>query len=103
MHFACILKNAKKVLVVPSKWVHKLNVVELINNGLNTQQIYLVFFSTNEEVEADFNAPILADYVDDVNATYEVFILRFFGKLSTFLAFHFSQNLMFKFSTRFES
>lgn len=76
----------KETVVVPEEWVQELSNAKLKNNGKNSYQDFLVFWSAtdgkpNYLLLPNFNAPLNYEYHADVDEVcYIGRVKRFFGK-----------------------
>lgn len=83
---AIFLIRSKKTVVVPEEWVQELSNAKLKNNGKNSYQDFLVFWSAtdgkpNYLLQPNFNAPLDHEYHANVNEVcYIGRVKRFFGK-----------------------
>lgn len=105
MYFGVFLINAKRNILVPMKWIFQLNVNHIVNNGLNSTEEYLIFYSKDLSKGANFLAPI-GDRFTQEDACYYGKIFKVFGKsiyLEIFLLFllfssHYFQKSIMKLS-----
>lgn len=80
------LVDAKRNVIVPENWVQDLNNAKLKNLGKNSNQIFLMFWSsTNDEAnwdkEPNFGAPLVKDYCPTHDGVCFICkVKKFFGK-----------------------
>lgn len=81
------LLRAKKFIVIRKNWVQDLMNAKLMNNGRNSNQNFLIFWSANENVanfnvQPNFDAPLSSRYEETVDEIcYLGRIIKFFGEL----------------------
>lgn len=83
---AVYLKRSQRIVIVKENFIQDLSNAKLKNNGRNSNQDFLVYWSANNNVanwgsEPDFNAP-LSDVYEETTAgvCYIGRIIKFFGK-----------------------
>lgn len=91
MFFIVYLPPLRKNVVIPANWIFDIGVhlEKFINNGLNSNQWFLCYYTTNPEAftdnhpDKDFNPDFTLDLITEVNAD-EQFDGVFFGLLVRF-------------------
>lgn len=86
MYCVIRLKLAKEKLVVPINWIFGFQTDKFHNQGINPNVKYVVFYSNNENDEADFGLQ-LSRTKKNTPSKYEASLMRFFGKYSHFYLF----------------
>lgn len=86
MFCAVILKNSLQNKLIPVDWIKDLTTEEIINDGIDTQKIHIVYSGPHGTL-ADFNHPItktiantVADDGREAIGCYEAFIIACFSK-----------------------
>lgn len=80
------LKRAKRFIVVRDTWVQDLLTAKLKNNGRNSNQDFLIFWSSmngvvNFDTQPNFDAPLSSVYEETIDQIcYIGRIIKFFGK-----------------------
>lgn len=80
------LVDAKRNVIVPENWVQDLNNAKLKNIGKNSNQNFLMFWSStndqaNRHKEPDFGAPLVEQYFSTHDGVcYICKVKKFFGK-----------------------
>lgn len=83
---AVYLTRAERFLVICENWVQDLLNAKLKNNGRNSNQNFLIFWSAtdgvaNLNVQTNFNAPLSSHYEDTIHEIcYLGRIIKFFGE-----------------------
>lgn len=82
MFFVVKLKKSKNKILIPSKWIKDLKVVELLNYGIQYQKkkVCTIFYSNNFDAEPDFKMPIIDVFDAKSSGCYEGSILKYFSK-----------------------
>lgn len=59
MFFVVFIQEAREYFIIPSNWIKEIEVnwKKFINNGLNTNQIYTVFYSRSTDAVDDCGKP----------------------------------------------
>lgn len=74
-----LLKNLQRKIVVKSDWVYYSKNAKLLNDGVARYDKRKIFFSS-EDKDADWQLPIRNNFDADIDACYEGYVLRSFGK-----------------------
>lgn len=80
------LVDGKRNIVVPENWVQDLNNAKLKNNGRNSNQDFLVYWSAengraNFQLQPDFGARLVKEYLPTTcGVCYICRVKLFFGK-----------------------
>lgn len=80
MFAAIILIESKEKLVIPSKWIYSLDIVQVFNIGISHTKTHKIFYSPNLNDEPDFKASLEREFTIQRKCCYEAKIYRFFGK-----------------------
>lgn len=80
MFVTVFLTDVKKKLVIPFKWVHSLDILQLLNGCHIRSKIYTIFYAKDSEIEANFALPISFVFDDDNSACYRAQVGNFFGE-----------------------
>lgn len=92
MYFVVFFPNIRKNCIVPSSWINEINInwQKFVNNGLNSNQMFSVFYSANAEA-LDKNGAPNPNFVPTFSNEIKEFpeegcyfgkILKYFGKLN---------------------
>lgn len=84
MFVTIFLTDFKKKLVIPVKWVHSLDILQLLNGYHVRSKIYTIFYSSNLEVEPNFGMPISEVFNEDISGCYRTQVGNFFGEFNLF-------------------
>lgn len=82
MFVAAINLKSKEKFIFPIEWVKSFDPSDFINNGVDRENDYLVFFSENRHDKPDFSLPV-KDVING-RGCYMVRIFKLFGMLSHF-------------------
>lgn len=80
MYFGVYLIESGRNILVPAKWLFRLNAPFTANNGVLTTEEHLIFYSKDASKNADFLAPIAKRFDENVDACYHGNIVKVFGK-----------------------
>lgn len=80
MHASIILKESKVKLVIPIKWIESLDIVQVMNIGIRHTKDHVIFYSSNESIEADFTAQMRTVFDETAPARYIGKVLSIWGK-----------------------
>lgn len=90
MYFVVFFENIRKYYIVPSCWIKEIdsNWQKFINNGVNSNQLFAVFYSTcPEAMDANGvpNSKFVPKFSDEIKefpqeGCYFAKILKYFGK-----------------------
>lgn len=77
------LEEAHCHVVILKTWINDYNNVKTLNNGVNTNQRHLVYFSTNFDSTPDFDHVRISSVFDETTQQgyYYARTKRYFGKL----------------------
>lgn len=75
---AAKLECCKKTVVVPANFIYQLDSAKTFNNGINRNQVHLMFWSQNQTKQPNFNLPISMQF-SSIDACFDVKIQRAFG------------------------
>lgn len=80
---AVILKNSRKKLVVPIKWVGNLDLLQILNIGLSHTKDHVIFYSKNRSDEPNFAAEVKEHFDEDADEAfcYDGKVLHIWGEL----------------------
>lgn len=67
-------------IVIRKEWIFDYSEAKTLNNGINRNQIYSVYYSSNLESVADFTMEKKGFFVRDEDGVYDAKLYRFFGK-----------------------
>lgn len=76
-----------KSIIIRKDWIFGLNECKTLNSGVNRNQNHVIFYSIDENSEADFTVDKKNMFDGDIeeaeraNALYSARIYRFFGEL----------------------
>lgn len=82
MFAVVVLEKNLKNVVVPISWILSIDLKNLIKDGINLSQKYIIFYSATEK-EPVFNLPCDGEFDDD--GCFYGRIIEFFGKYLIFL------------------
>lgn len=82
LFLAAKLECCKKSVVVPANFICQLDNAKTFNNGINRNQLHLMFWSQNQNKTPNFNLPISVQFNSSIDACFEVKIQRAFGMYS---------------------
>lgn len=74
---AKIFKCAKTV-VVPVDYIYELNFAKTFNNGINRNQIHLMFYSNDPTKKPNFQLPVSDEFDASTDSCFDVKLLRAF-------------------------
>lgn len=77
------LKSSKEILVINIKWIRNFNAVKFHNRGLKFNAKQIVFYSANENDDADFSVNVAELFPPQFPSLYEAVVCKFFGKSET--------------------
>lgn len=75
------LIQSKKYVNVPDRWVHNLDIVGMLNDGVHSEQSFLIFYSPTKTKDANFNMPVSHNFCSEIDAVYEATIRDLGGKI----------------------
>lgn len=67
-------------MVIPTKWVYSLDIVQIFNKGINPRKTHKVFYYKDKSIDADFTLPVRDIFDENVPACYHAQIKCTFGK-----------------------
>lgn len=79
VYCAVLLRDAKRMVAVPTKWIKNFDAAKMLNKGINASTKELVFVSRNHLQEADFKIPHCSVFSESEPGVYIGNVLRFFG------------------------
>lgn len=92
MYFVVFIHENRKYFIVPSSWIKEIdsNWQKFINNGVNTNQVFTVFYSESRDAMDEHGKPnsdYAAKFSDEMKkfpeeGCYFANILKYFGKFS---------------------
>lgn len=68
------------IVVVPLKFIHKLDLVKTLNNSVNHNQQHLMFWSEDQSKKPNFSLPISDRFSREVDSCHNVKLLKAFRK-----------------------
>jgi hypothetical protein len=74
------LRYSKRYLVVRKSWIRDFSDAKVYNQGVKVGAKYVVYYSRNENDEANFDANISREFQLQSAALYEASLYRFFSK-----------------------
>lgn len=84
MFVTVFLLDFKKKLVIPFKWVHSLDILQLLNGCHIQSKIYTIFNANNLEIEPNFKLPLSIVFDAENPGCYRAQVGNFFGKLFSY-------------------
>lgn len=76
-----LLKHSRKIIVVKKTWCQGSNNADIINFGTRPGESVKIFFSPlDEKARADFEVQTRENFIDNVAACYDGFVLDNFGR-----------------------
>lgn len=80
MYCVVRLKFSKEILVINQSHIRDFNEYQFHNRGIKLNSKQFVFYSTEENVEINFNVPVSRVFQPTVPSLYEALLQKFFGK-----------------------
>lgn len=75
-----LLEGLQQKIVVKSDWIDYSNNAQLLNNGVTRYEKQKIFYSS-EDKNANWQLPISNNFDPSIDACYEGYVLRSFGKI----------------------
>lgn len=70
MYHSVLLVPSKQKLVLPTKWVNSIDVVQACNVGVSKTKYHKVFYYKDVSVQPDFELPIRVEFDENIPACY---------------------------------
>lgn len=80
MYCVIRLKISKEILVIKPNQIRDFNEYKFHNRGIKLNSNQVVFYSSKEDVEVNFNVPVSRVFQPTVPSLYEAVLQQFFGK-----------------------
>lgn len=87
LYFVAKLCKFKKIVVVPLKYIFKLDLAKSLNYRINRNQKHILFWSTDLSKEPNFTLPLDARF-DENDACFYARFLKVFSKYTCFLHYN---------------
>lgn len=80
MHIVVCLEDSVENVVIPVKWLQKVDLVDTANNAVNQLKSAVVFYCNDSSRQPDFSLPIKRGFQPDEPSCYKARIVKFYGK-----------------------